>query len=86
MRIIHESKQKHLYFSVAFALSIALAPTSAYAVGNRLSRKFPHLFSTEPKYLLLPPLCFTCIVEKKRGTAIGSPSLVLFIVQYESRN
>ena len=34
MRIIHESKQKHLYFSVAFALSIALAPTSAYAVGN----------------------------------------------------
>ena len=34
MRIIHESKQKHLYFSVAFALSIALAPTSTYAVGN----------------------------------------------------
>ena len=34
MRIIHESKQKYLYFSVAFALSIALAPTSAYAVGN----------------------------------------------------
>ncbi|WP_449017738.1 SusC/RagA family TonB-linked outer membrane protein [Prevotella sp.] len=34
MRIIHESKQKHLYFSVAFALSIALVPTSAYAVGN----------------------------------------------------
>nr|WP_314664649.1 SusC/RagA family TonB-linked outer membrane protein [uncultured Prevotella sp.] len=34
MRIIHESKQKHLYFSVAFALSIALAPTSAYAVEN----------------------------------------------------
>ena len=34
MRIFHESKQKHLYFSVAFALSIALAPTSAYAVGN----------------------------------------------------
>lgn len=34
MRIIHETKQKHLYFSVAFALSIALAPTSAYAVGN----------------------------------------------------
>ena len=34
MRIIHESKQKHLYFSVAFAFSIALAPTSAYAVGN----------------------------------------------------
>ena len=34
MRIIHESKQKHLYYSVAFALSIALAPTSAYAVGN----------------------------------------------------
>ena len=39
MRMIHETKQKHLYFSVAFALSIALAPTSAYAVGNRLSRK-----------------------------------------------
>ena len=34
MRMIHETKQKHLYFSVAFALSIALAPTSAYAVGN----------------------------------------------------
>ena len=34
MRIFHESKQKHLYYSVAFALSIALAPTSAYAVGN----------------------------------------------------
>ena len=34
MRMIHEAKQKHLYFSVAFALSIALAPTSAYAVGN----------------------------------------------------
>ena len=34
MRIFKESKQKHLYFSVAFALSIALAPTSAYAVGN----------------------------------------------------
>lgn len=34
MRMIHEKKQKHLYFSVAFALSIALAPTSAYAVGN----------------------------------------------------
>jgi len=32
--MIHETKQKHLYFSVAFALSIALAPTSAYAVGN----------------------------------------------------
>ena len=27
MRMIHEAKQKHLYFSVAFALSIALAPT-----------------------------------------------------------
>ena len=80
MRMIHETKQKHLYFSVAFALSIALAPTSAYAVGNRLSRKKVGKFSTEP------PLCFTCIVEKKRGTAIGSPSLVLFIVQYESRN
>ena len=34
MRMIHETKQKHLYFSVAFALSIALAPASAYAVGN----------------------------------------------------
>ena len=34
MRMIHETKQKHLYFSVAFALSIALAPTSAYAVEN----------------------------------------------------
>lgn len=34
MRMIHETKQKHLYFSVAFAFSIALAPTSAYAVGN----------------------------------------------------
>lgn len=34
MRMIHETKQKHLYFSVAFALSIALAPTSANAVGN----------------------------------------------------
>ena len=34
MRMIHETKQKHLYFSVAFALSIALAPTSVYAVGN----------------------------------------------------
>ena len=34
MRIIHESKQKHLYFSVAFALSVALVPTSANAVGN----------------------------------------------------
>ena len=34
MRMIHETKQKHLYFSFAFALSIALAPTSAYAVGN----------------------------------------------------
>lgn len=34
MRMIHETKQKHLYFSVAFALSIALASTSAYAVGN----------------------------------------------------
>lgn len=34
MRIFHESKQKHLYYSIAFALSIALAPTSAYAVGN----------------------------------------------------
>ena len=34
MRMIHETKQKHLYFSVAFALSIALAPTSAYAVGS----------------------------------------------------
>ena len=34
MRMIHETKQKHLYFSVAFALSIALVPTSAYAVGN----------------------------------------------------
>ena len=34
MRMIHETKQKHLYFSVAFALSIALAPTSTYAVGN----------------------------------------------------
>ena len=34
MRMIHETKQKHLYFSVVFALSIALAPTSAYAVGN----------------------------------------------------
>jgi len=34
--MIHETKQKHLYFSVAFALSIALAPTSAYAVGNRV--------------------------------------------------
>lgn len=34
MRMIHETKQKHLYFSVAFALSIVLAPTSAYAVGN----------------------------------------------------
>jgi len=32
--MIHETKQKHLYFSVAFALSIALAPASAYAVGN----------------------------------------------------
>jgi len=32
--MIHETKQKHLYFSVAFALSIALAPTSAYAVEN----------------------------------------------------
>jgi len=32
--MIHETKQKHLYFSVAFALSIALAPTSVYAVGN----------------------------------------------------
>ncbi len=36
MRMIHETKQKHLYFSVAFALSIALAPTSAYAVGNHV--------------------------------------------------
>ena len=34
MRIIHEAKQKHLYFSVAFALSVALVPTSANAVGN----------------------------------------------------
>ena len=34
MKIFKETKQKHLYFSVAFALSIALAPTSAYAVGN----------------------------------------------------
>ncbi len=34
MRIYQESKQKHLYFSVAFALSVALAPTSAYATGN----------------------------------------------------
>ena len=34
MRMIHETKQKHLYFSVAFALSVALVPTSANAVGN----------------------------------------------------
>ena len=45
MRMIHETKQKHLYFSVAFALSIALAPASAYAVGNRLSRKKVGKFS-----------------------------------------
>ncbi|MBW4880422.1 hypothetical protein [Prevotella melaninogenica] len=32
MRIFKESKQKHLYFSAAFALSLALAPTGVYAV------------------------------------------------------
>lgn len=31
MKIFKEPKQKHLYFSAAFALSLALAPTSVYA-------------------------------------------------------
>ncbi len=31
MRIFKETKQKHLYFSAAFALSLALAPTGVYA-------------------------------------------------------
>lgn len=34
MRIFKESKQKHLYFSAAFALSLALAPTGVYAGTN----------------------------------------------------
>lgn len=34
MRNFYERKQKHLYFSVAFAMSVALTPTNAHAVGN----------------------------------------------------
>ena len=34
MRIFKESKQKHLYFSAAFALSLAMAPTGVYAGVN----------------------------------------------------
>ena len=32
MRNFYERKQKHLYFSVAFAMSVALTPTNAHAV------------------------------------------------------
>ena len=34
MRIFKESKQKHLYFSAAFALSLAMAPAGVYAGTN----------------------------------------------------
>ena len=34
MSIFKETKQKHLYFSAAFALSLALAPTGVYAGTN----------------------------------------------------
>lgn len=34
MKIFKETKQKHLYFSAAFAFSLALAPAGAYAGSN----------------------------------------------------